>query len=614
MQNSKFNIQLENNIYLKSNEKMFNELLDFLNKISWKSLKHSEKYEQLRNWINYSVPLLNNNFFTYQTKIFWILNGYTDFPKCKGCKKVFNYINVASILKGYNQFCSHKCAVNSNEIKEKTKQTCLRKYGTTSPGQNEEVKKKSKQTCLIKYGTQYTFQSNIIRNKSKETLIKKYGVDHPSKIEDIKNKIKNTKNEKYGDIQPWHYSEAYLTRKQNWIKKYGVDHPCKTEDIKNKIKNTTFQRFGVNSILNNQEIKRKRLESLFIKYIANNEFDIPLFSFEDFLNRQNQKQLFKFKCKKCGEIFMSPHENGIHKKCQNCYKENIEKSSSDEEKEVFNFLKNISKLRTIQSDRTVIQPLELDIYIPDKKIAIEFDGLYWHSSFYKDKNYHLNKTKLCEEKGIQLIHIFENEWLYKQDIVKSKLKNILNIYDKKIYARVCQIKEISYEESVEFQLENHLQGSVNAKVNLGLYYNDELVSIMTFGKCRFNKQYEWEMLRFCSKLNYHVVGAASKLLKYFEKKYQPKSIVSYADIRWSKGNLYEKLGFKFSHSSSPNYWYFSTSSINLKVLYSRVKFQKHKQKALLKVFDENLSEVQNMENNKYLRIFDCGNLVFVKKY
>jgi hypothetical protein len=135
--------------------------------------------------------------------------------------------------------------------------------------------------------------------------------------------------------------------------------------------------------------------------------------------------------------------------------------------------------------------------------------------------------------------------------------------------------------------------------------------LITFGKCRFDKKHEWELLRFCNKLGYHIPGSASKLLKYFERNYQPKSLVSYADRRWSCGKVYEKLGFKFIHTSAPNYWYFKNNSL---LLESRVKYQKHKLKNLLEKFDENKTEIQNMISNGYNAIYDCGNKVYIKEY
>ena len=187
---------------------------------------------------------------------------------------------------------------------------------------------------------------------------------------------------------------------------------------------------------------------------------------------------------------------------------------------------------------------------------------------------------------------------------------MLGVYDKTVYARKCQIKEVDSKTSKEFQKAKHIQGAVNSKINLGLYYQDELVSLMTFTKCRFDKKHEWELLRFCNKLGYHIPGSASKLLSYFEENYKPTSLVSYADRRWSQGKVYEKLGFKFSHASSPNYWYWK----NIEHLQSRVQFQKHKLKGLLENFDESKTEVENMKANGYNRIFDCGNLVYEKIY
>lgn len=278
---------------------------------------------------------------------------------------------------------------------------------------------------------------------------------------------------------------------------------------------------------------------------------------------------------------------------------------STAEKEIIDFI----KINNIQINiRSIIPPYEIDIYIPEHKLAIEFDGLYWHSN--KPKNYHLVKTQMCEEKGIQLLHIFENEWIdpIKQDIWKSIISGKLDRNDR-IFGRKTEIREIIDNKLVkEFLDNNHLQGHCPSSIKLGLFYNDELVSIMTFGKTRFSKKYEYEMIRFCNKKFLSVVGGASKLYKYFVRNYNPESIVSYADRRYSNGNLYDKLGFEFSHNSTPNYWYFKLPDI---ILYSRIKFQKHKLKDLLENFNNDISEIENMYNNNYRRIFDCGNIIYV---
>ena len=176
----------------------------------------------------------------------------------------------------------------------------------------------------------------------------------------------------------------------------------------------------------------------------------------------------------------------------------------------------------MQNDKHLIYPYELDIFSPKYNIAIEYDGLYWHNEKNVDMNYHLMKTELCENKGIQLIHIFEDEWTDKQDIVKSRLKSIFGVIDNRIYARKCEIKEVSHNESKLFLEKNHIQGNVNSKYRYGLYYNNELVSLMTFGNMRKSlgsktKNECYELLRFCNKLNTSVIGGASKLFKHFIK-------------------------------------------------------------------------------------------------
>ncbi len=251
---------------------------------------------------------------------------------------------------------------------------------------------------------------------------------------------------------------------------------------------------------------------------------------------------------------------------------------------------------------------EADIYIPSKKIAIEFDGLYHHSELSgKDKNYHLRKTDFFKEQYIQLIHVFENEWILKQDIVKSVIMSKLGLSSDRIYARKCHVRHLTQVESRQFLNENHLQGTIGASIKVGLIYNDQIVSIMTFGKPRFNKQHEWEMIRFCNKLNTSVLGGFARLLNFFIKEYS-NSIISYADRRYSDGSIYLNNNFMLNHTSKPNYFYFKKGNYNLE---SRNKYQKHKLFKLLDNFDVNLTEWENMQLNSYNRIFDCGNLVFV---
>jgi hypothetical protein len=315
------------------------------------------------------------------------------------------------------------------------------------------------------------------------------------------------------------------------------------------------------------------------------------------------KDKVKIICPEHGEFEQTPDSHLRGCGCPNC--SNV---ISKSENEIKDFITSLN-IPFISNDRKLIYPLEIDIYIQDHNLAIEFDGLYWHSELHKPNNYHVNKTELCQKQGVQLIHIFEDEWLFKKDIVKSRLKNILGLTRDKIYGRKCIIKEVPIKDRDIFLNNNHIQGTVRASINLGLYYNDELVSLMTFNKPRLGigTSFDgYELSRFCNKLDTNVVGGASKLLKYFIKHYRPNEIVSYADRRWSNGNLYETLEFNKLNVNKPNYSYIINMS------------RKHRfnfRKSFLKKdgFDtKNKTEHKIMLERGIFRIYDCGTITYKK--
>ena len=320
------------------------------------------------------------------------------------------------------------------------------------------------------------------------------------------------------------------------------------------------------------------------------------------------------KCKKCGNVFnvkVLGYLTDVTTKnlCRECHPiEFFNGGPTNFEIEFYTFLNELG-VTYKKNCRSIINPNEIDFYLPDYNIGFELDGLYWHSEIYKDENYHLEKTEKCLEKGIRLIHIFEDEWIYKQDIVKSRIKNILGLTSEKVYARKCKIQEVDKKTTKEFLEKNHIQGNTVFKYSYGLYYNDELVSLMTFGKLRKNlgntsKEDCYELIRFCNKLNFDVVGGVSKLLKYFIKLHSPKKIVSYADRRWSIGNMYEKVGFTFKHNSQPNYFYIIGNKRK-----NRFAFRKN---ILVKEYNcpENVTERDFCISQKWYRIYDCGNKVY----
>jgi hypothetical protein len=352
-------------------------------------------------------------------------------------------------------------------------------------------------------------------------------------------------------------------------------------------------------------IASKSTKSAFINkanIIHNDKYD---YSLVDYFNNKTKVKII---CPEHGIFEQKPNNHLYGQGCPKCTI-----LSSSQELEICSFL-DINNIQYIQSERSILGGKELDICIQSHNLAIEFNGIYWHSEGVgKNRSYHLNKTKECIDKNIQLLHIFENEWVHhiKHEIWKSIINNKLNICNSKIFARKCHINEVDNKTAKQFLLNNHLQGHTHSSINIGLYYENELVSLMTFGKSRYNKKYQYELIRFCNKINTLVTGGASKIFKYFIRNYNPESLISYADLRYSNGTLYEKLGFNKLKNSTPNYFYFHKNN-KLKLM-SRVQFQKHKLQDKLETFDPELTEYQNMLNNGYDRIWDCGNGVYEYK-
>jgi len=293
--------------------------------------------------------------------------------------------------------------------------------------------------------------------------------------------------------------------------------------------------------------------------------------------------------------------------CEKCVPLNANNSKS--EQEIRDFIESLN-IQT-KKDRKILDGNEIDIYIPEKKLAIEFNGIYWHSELYKDKQYHLNKTKLCNEKGIKLIHVYEDDWNFKKNIIKSRLKNELGLTEQKIYARKTQIKEVDSKTASAFLNKNHLQGKVNGSIRYGLYHNNDLVSLMTFSKKRKNlgqisTEGHFELLRFCNILNTSVIGGASKLFKHFLKEIKPTEVISYALVEWtngSKDSLYDNLGFKEVGHTGLSYWWVVDGE-------RKNRFNYRKDKLVIEGFDSNKTEIEIMNSRGYYRLFGCGNFKF----
>lgn len=336
----------------------------------------------------------------------------------------------------------------------------------------------------------------------------------------------------------------------------------------------------------------------------------------------NGRIKIKHKCNICNNVWNTAPKNILDGNgCPKCANKITQ---SKYELDLIDVIKKANKdtksdLTIIEKDRKILDGRELDIYIPEKKIAIEVNDLYWHCDEHKDKNYHINKTKECEKKGIRLIHIFDDDNF---KIASSKVLHIIGLHKNlpKVYARKCYIEEIDSKIKNQFLNENHLQGADSASIKLGLWYpqedGDVLVSVMTFRKPQLslgNKKgktsYDYELSRFANCNEFIVEGSFGKLFSYFKKNYKWTNLITYADLRWSVGGIYEKNGFKLDHISAPNYYYFNKHT---KERYHRFSFRKQVLKDKFPdLYDPNKTEFQIMNETKiYKRIYDCGNIIY----
>lgn len=463
---------------------------------------------------------------------------------------------------------------------------------------------KRKKNNKEKYGVENIFQLDEVKEKSKKTIQKKYGVDNISQAEEVKNKKIQTNNKKYN--VDWGLSNKFIQEKSKntLLEKYNVDNISKLEDVKNKKIQTSLKNYGVKHY-SQLDFRNDKIREKYIEYIIG-KYNVQLVKID--------KINYTIKCNTC------KNEYEINKKsfyarynydiplCTKCNPINIKDSYI--ENEIANFIEKNCNRTTIRNHRKLIYPYEIDLYIPDLNLAFEINGLYWHSEVYKDNDYHLKKTNKCLDKNIQLIHLYEDDWVHRKEIVKSRILNLLDKTPEKIYARKCQIKEVDNTKTIkQFLSQNHLQGYVSSKYNFGLYYNNELVSLMTFGNLRKNMGYKnvkgkYELLRFCNKRYTTVIGGANRLFKYFLENYKPDQVISYSDRSWGEGNLYYQLGFEFIENTKPNYHY----------IVNRVRknrFSYRKDLLVKEGYDENKSEHDIMIERGIYRIYNSGNSKFI---
>lgn len=322
-------------------------------------------------------------------------------------------------------------------------------------------------------------------------------------------------------------------------------------------------------------------------------------------------------CNKCGNLYTKTWKDviGCYYKitCDKCFSSTKRKSQT----EFSSFIKSLG-LNIECDNKTLISPYELDIVCHSGKVAFEFCGTIWHSTKFKtDRNYHINKYKKCRELGYRLITIFDDEWKDRREVCESRICSILGKSNKHIYARKCDIIEVSNETARKFFLDNHIQGSPSKTgLSIGLKIGNDIVGMMSFGM-RHGKiksqDTEWELQRYCSIKRVNICGGASRLLNYFLKKYPDVNVVTFSDNRWGDSDFYTKIGFEESKNIGVDYSYCG-SETNWK---RKHKFGFDKKKLIKKCIKSNISvckedtELTLSEKLCLYRVYDCGHKRYI---
>lgn len=437
---------------------------------------------------------------------------------------------------------------------------------------------KRKETMMKRYGAPTTLQCKELREKGQKTLLDKYGVDNPMKVESVQKKAKQTNLDKYGaenvmqnsDIakrsannRVTTYEESLAKARQTWMQKYGVDNPSKAPEVIKKMDETFMKRYGVKRAMSVPEFREK------FEHTMEEKYGVPYYTMTDDYLSNSHIRVSQIN-KQFGELLDHTH---------------------------------IPYEYEFRIDMKYY-----DLHILDTNILIEIDPTYTHnvignhwSQVGLDKYYHRDKSKIAKESGFRCIHVFDwDSWDKVIDIIKPK---------KTIGARKCKIYKLNSKTTDEFLNKYHLQGTCKGQVlSLGLVYEDQLLEIMTFGKSRYNKNYDIELLRLCTHPDYVVTGGASKLFKFAVQQYELNSIISYCDASKFSGSVYANIGMKFLRNTPPQeIW----SDCN----YGKITANLLRQRGFDQLFGTNYGK--GTDNNElmiehgWLPVYDCGQKVFV---
>jgi very-short-patch-repair endonuclease len=447
-----------------------------------------------------------------------------------------------------------------DENKTKTQKTILKKYGKKHHLQNKHILAKQKTTNLAKYGVENVSQSKEIQEKISNTNIALYGTEKPAKSEIIKTKTKQYFMDTYGFENPFQSPEIKVKIKKKLLDKYGVEHHLQLQEYLDKQKATNLSKYGFEYAGQSPEAIRKTKQTNLDKYGTEYYFES-----QDFIDKSNANQWFTSKAEL--EIKQYIELLGLtvlKKRCDN---------------------------------------KELDIVTEDKKIAIEYNGLYWHSEVHKDNNFHFEKTQTANKHGYRLIHVFEHEWENKKDQVKSYLRSALGMNTVRLFARKCKLVITEKDNQVlDFIDKHHIQGKAKSILEVSLYHDNQLVAVASFGR-HHRDAGKIVLNRFVCLPDVTVVGGLSRISKAASL-YFKQDIISWCDLRWSEGNGYLKAGWEQEAILKPDYFYTDFTKAYSKQSRKRDRAQT----------PVGLTEHEHALQDGLFRVYDCGKIRFIYKH
>lgn len=563
---------------------------------SWLKMKANKK--TLRSYWDEKYPgvtVTNTGEIMYDIK-------YHSSPICENG----NHKKFKQFPKGYYTSCEQEVCKCKIEMRKEIRKGIKER---TTPEQKAQYQANFKATMMKRYGVTNPTYLPDHQEKSRETMIKHYGQPTVKNVKEVQDKVKNTCLARYG-VEYYRQTDECKERiKNTCLEKYGVEQAIVADVVVKKRHATMIERYGINNHFKSAENQQKIIEDRKLKYGYENvgqRFLSPE-TYEILKDREKFAKVVTGLSYEAAARRLNTSANTIANYVVEYDLHNVvhKGQGSVMQTEIAEWIKSLN-FNIRFNDRTILAPKEVDILIPEHKLGIEYNGIYHHTevSGGKSKDYHKNKLVGCNAKGYDLIQICSTSYRKNPDLIKSIVLSRLGC-STPIFARKCQIVEVSHNDSSEFLKHNHLQNHLTSgSIRYGLVFNDELVQVMTFGALRKSLNYKfkedtWEIIRLATKQNYSVVGGMSRLLKHFITVHNPNEIISFTDLRYFTGKSLEKFGFTCRDVNEPSYWYTDYHKV-----YHRYNFTK--QTLVKNGHDPKKTEWQIMQELGYDRLWDCG--------